>query len=156
VSVVRLRTLALVLVAAGVVALWATLPGCDGKNDSGGPTSAAPALGATDAILSRAFDERASGLEVEGAGTVVRVLADDERGSRHQRFIIRLDSGQTLLVAHNIDIAPRIPALAEGDAVAFRGEYEWNSQGGTVHWTHDDPSGDHPGGWLRSGGTTYR
>jgi hypothetical protein len=156
VSVVRLRTLALVLVAAGVVALWATLPGCDGKNDSGGPTSAAPALGATDAILSRAFDERASGLEVEGAGTVVRVLADDERGSRHQRFIIRLDSGQTLLVAHNIDIAPRIPDLAEGDAVAFRGEYEWNSQGGTVHWTHDDPSGDHPGGWLRSGGTTYR
>ena len=122
----------------------------------GGPKGNAPTLGATDEILSRAFDERSSGVEVEGAGTVVRVLADDERGSRHQRFIVRLDSGQTLLVAHNIDLAPRVPDLAAGDVVAFRGEYEWNAQGGTIHWTHDDPSGDHPGGWLRSGGTTYR
>ena len=155
-SVVRPRTLALMLLVAGVAALWSMLPGCGTQADDGGPKSTAPILGASDETLSRAFDDRASGVEVEGAGTVVRVLADDERGSRHQRFIVRLDSGQTLLVAHNIDLAPRVPDLAEGDVVAFRGEYEWSPQGGTVHWTHDDPSGDHPGGWLRSGGTTYR
>ena len=155
-SAVRSRTLALVLLAAGVAALWPALPGCGTQTDSGGPKGNAPILGATDEILSRAFDDRSPGVEVEGAGTVVRVLPDDERGSRHQRFIVRLDSGQTLLVAHNIDLAPRIPDLAEGDVVAFRGEYEWSEQGGTIHWTHDDPAGDHPGGWLRSGGTTYR
>lgn len=43
---------------------------------------------------------------------VVRVLADDERGSRHQRFIIRPDSAQTLLVAHNI---PLSTAVRSGD-----------------------------------------
>ena len=29
-------------------------------------------------------------------------------------------------------------------------------QGGTVHWTHHDPSGDHAAGWLRHGGRVYR
>jgi hypothetical protein len=154
--VARPRAIALVLFAAGVIALWSTLPGCATQTGGGGSKSNAPTLGATDETLARAFDERASGVEVEGAGTVTRMLADDARGSRHQRFILRLDSGQTLLVAHNIDLAPKVPDLAEGDVVAFRGEYEWSRQGGTVHWTHDDPSGDHPGGWLRSGGRTYR
>ena len=95
-------------------------------------------------------------LEVEGAGRVERLLADDEEGSRHQRFILRLASGQTLLVAHNIDVAPRIADLRVGDGVAFRGVYEWSEQGGTVHWTHHDPSGDHAAGWLRHGGRTYQ
>ena len=35
-----------------------------------------------DAALARAFDTRASDLEVEGQGTVVRVLADDELGEQ--------------------------------------------------------------------------
>jgi Protein of unknown function (DUF3465). len=50
-------------------------------------------------------------------------LPDDEQGSRHQRFILRLASGRTLLVAHNIDLAPRIDGLQVGDQVAFSGEY---------------------------------
>ena len=37
---------------------------------------------------------------LESSGTVMRVLADDDDGSRHQRFILRLGSGQTVLVAH--------------------------------------------------------
>ena len=49
-----------------------------------------------------------------------------------RRFILALDSGQTLLVAHNIDIAPRVVALAAGTLVSFSGEYEWNSRG----WRH--------------------
>lgn len=109
-----------------------------------------------DAALARAYDRRESNIEVEGEGTVAKVLRDDTDGSRHQRFILRLDSKQTLLVAHNIDLSRRIEGLKAGDRVAFRGEYEWNAAGGVLHWTHADPAGRHPAGWLRRDGTTYR
>jgi hypothetical protein len=110
----------------------------------------------SDQILARAFTGQTSGIQVEGAGEVTRILADDHDGSRHQRFIIRLASTQTLLVAHNIDLAPRIAALKVGDKVLFNGEYEWNSQGGIIHWTHRDPNGSHVGGWIKHAGRTYQ
>lgn len=87
---------------------------------------------------------------------MTKVLRDDREGSRHQRFILRTDSGQSLLVAHNIDIAPRINGLREGDTVEFFGEYEWNPKGGVIHWTHRDPDHKHVGGWLRHQGRTYQ
>jgi hypothetical protein len=105
--------------------------------------------------LQRAFLARASNVQVEGEGVVTKVLADDNDGSRHQRFILALASGQTLLIAHNIDLAPRLDALREGDTVRFFGEYEWNNKGGVLHWTHRDPAGRHPGGWLEYGGRRY-
>jgi len=94
--------------------------------------------------------------QLEGSGIVVKVLADDNDGSRHQRFILRRESGGTVLVAHNIDVAPRIPALRQGDTVFFFGEFEWNSKGGVVHWTHHDPAGRHVAGWLKHEGQTYQ
>lgn len=102
-----------------------------------------------------AFEKRLSDIQVEGQGIVVKTLPDDRKGRRHQRFILKLDSGQTLLVAHNIDLAPRIASLAKGDQVAFFGEYEWNTQGGVLHWTHHDPQGRHVSGWLEHKGVRY-
>jgi len=110
----------------------------------------------SDAVIENAFANRLSNLQVEGQGTVVKVLPDDGNGSRHQRFILRLGSGQTLLVAHNIDLAARVDALRAGDTVGFYGEYEWNPKGGVIHWTHRDPQGRHPAGWLRHDGQTYQ
>ena len=109
-----------------------------------------------DGSVARLFQEHRSGEMVEGAGTVERVLRDDQEGSRHQRFILRLDSGHTLLVSHNIDLAPRVAGLQGGDEVLFRGQYEWNESGGVLHWTHHDPDGRRQGGWLRHEGATYR
>ena len=103
------------------------------------------------AVLAEAYRNRQSDLQVTGEGVVRRVLADDRDGDRHQRFVLELSSGQTVLVAHNIDLAPRIPDLAPGDRVAFNGEYEWNEQGGIIHWTHLDPAGRHEHGWLERG-----
>ncbi len=100
--------------------------------------------------------EYQSGAQVQGAGRVVRILADDNDGSRHQRFIIELPSGRTLLIAHNINLASRIPDLATGDEVRFYGEFEENPQGGVIHWTHHDPEGTHVAGWLQHDGATYR
>ena len=117
-------------------------------------------LGFTDpgsgAALSAAFENRQSDLQVHAEGKVLRILSDDNDGSRHQRFILRLDSGQTILVAHNIDLAPRIVSLRTGDSVEFVGEYEWNPEGGVIHWTHRDPGGTHVDGWLKHGERTYQ
>ena len=77
----------------------------------------------------------------------MRLLPDDDEGSRHQRFVIQLGNRQTLLIAHNIDLARRIP-VGLGDRIRFRGVYEWNDLGGLVHWTHDDPLGVELGGWI--------
>lgn len=103
-----------------------------------------------------AYENRQSNLQLSGQGVVEKLLSDDLDGSRHQRFILRLASGQTLLVAHNIDLAPRINDLKVGDMVAFYGEYEWNQRGGVIHWTHHDPRGRHPHGWLKHRGVTYQ
>lgn len=109
-----------------------------------------------DDALARAFSSRAHGISVQGFGTVERILADDSEGDRHQRFILRMPSGQTVLIAHNIDIAPRVDPLAEGDKISFSGEYEWNAKGGVVHWTHHDPWGDHEAGWLEQAGQRFQ
>lgn len=107
-------------------------------------------------LIQNAFTEQKSGVQVQGEGVVSKILADDSEGSRHQRFILTLPSGQTLLVAHNIDLAPRVASLKVGDFVAFNGVYEWNAKGGVIHWTHHDPAGRHEVGWLRHAGQTYQ
>lgn len=123
---------------------WRALPQVAGDPSGGEGTLAA------------AWEDGASGVWVEGEGTVVRVLDDDRQGSPHQRFILSVSEGHTLLISHNIDLAPRVEPLRVGDAVEFRGRYEWNPQGGVVHWTHHDPDGRLPGGWLESGGSRVR
>ena len=130
--------------------LLITLGACGGASpgDDAGSDS--------DAILAAAFKDRVHDLQVQGRGVVMRLLSDDADGDRHQRFIVRLDSGQTLLVAHNIDVAPRVEGLAVGDEIAFSGVYEWSAEGGTIHWTHGDPDGDHAPGWLRHDAKTYQ
>jgi len=142
----------LTLVAFVVLLLYA------GLNRYGAPQRSSTVVTGndTDQMLAKAFAAQKSGFQVEGQGTVRRLLPDDTDGGRHQRFIIRLGSGQTLLVAHNIDLAPRIVGLRDGDSVLFNGEYEWNSQGGVIHWTHRDPDGRHVDGWIKHGGRTYQ
>ena len=118
--------------------------------------SSGPAPHVDDSAIARAFASRTSDIQVEGEGTVIRLLPDDLNGARHQRFIVELASGQTLLFAHNIDIAPRINGLEVGDNVRFSGEYVWNAKGGVVHWTHHDPQGRHAAGWVIHNGKTYK
>lgn len=107
-------------------------------------------------IIDKAYSEKRSDVQVQGVGVVVKVLSDDNKGSRHQRFLLKLSSKLTLLVAHNIDLAPRIENLKEGDSVEFYGEYEWNDKGGVIHWTHHDPRKKHKDGWLKHNGQIYQ
>lgn len=112
--------------------------------------------GNSDAEIADVFSSHDSNRQITGKGIVVKLLPDDNNGSRHQKFIIRLASGQTLLVAHNIDLAPRVASIREGDSVNFSGEYEWNEKGGVLHWTHRDPNGSHAAGWLEHNGKKYQ
>ena len=124
---------------------------------SAGTTSTSTTTaGRADDSLAAAFENHRSNVQVQGGGSVTRILSDDNEGSRHQRFIVRLASGQTVLIAHNIDLADRVSSLKPGDPVEFYGEYEWNERGGVIHWTHRDPRHSHVDGWIKHNGHTYR
>lgn len=107
-------------------------------------------------ILQQAFENQTSNIQVEGKGIVLKILREDTNGRKHQKFLLKLESGQTILIAHNIDLSSRIENLKVGDEIIFYGEYEWNHKGGVIHWTHHDPSGRHINGWLKHQGKTYQ
>jgi len=149
--VLRKRLTLLLLAAA--LAWWSA------DRDYGEPptadAAAGTAAGFSDDPLLTAFSARHSKVQIESEGIVERILADDHDGSRHQRFILRGPSGTTVLVAHNIDLAPRVPGLEPGAPIRFNGEYEWNQRGGVIHWTHRAPRNDHAHGWLEYQGRRY-
>lgn len=102
------------------------------------------------------FEQQQSNDQLEVTGEVIKLLTDDHVGKRHQRFLIKLETGLSLLVAHNIDLADRIETLKEGDIVTVYGEYEWNERGGVLHWTHHDPDKRHVDGWIKHQGQVYQ
>lgn len=110
----------------------------------------------SDELLANLFADNLGGVQVYGNGVVISILADDLNDSRHQRFIIELNSNQTLLISHNIDFSPKINELSLGDRIEFFGEYEWNDKGGVIHWTHQDPDGIHAGGWILHNNIIYQ
>ena len=116
----------------------------------------APEARNANAALHEVIAQKRGGATVCGTGQVSKVLKDDTEGSRHQRFILDIGARQTVLVAHNIDLAPRLPDLQVADSVAFCGQYETNARGGVIHWTHRDPGGRHADGWLELRGKRYQ
>lgn len=90
-----------------------------------------------DAKNQQAFQTQKNNIQLQSSGTVKVVLVDDNNGSRHQKFILQLQNGLTVLVAHNIDLNPHIDGLQKGDTVGFYEEYEYSEKGGLIHWiTH--------------------
>ena len=116
--------------------------------------SAGHNIAVADNGVQQAYAAHRSGQWLETSGRISRVLRDDNEGARHQKFILELDDGHTVLVSHNIDLASRIPAR-QGLSLRVRGRYEWTERGGVIHWTHHDPDGREPGGWIRVDGLRY-
>lgn len=106
--------------------------------------------------LKQAIQQQRSNVQLEVSGTVYKLFADDLEGSRHQKFLIKTADGHSLLIVHNIDLAPRINSLQKGDSLSVFGEYEWNEKGGLIHWTHHDPAGRHIAGWIKHQGQLYQ
>jgi hypothetical protein len=109
----------------------------------------------SNAEIEQAFKAKKSDVQVSGHGVVIKLLKDDDKGSRHQKFLVKINAQQTLLFAHNIDLAPRVP-LQTGDEISFYGEYVYNPKGGVMHWTHHAPQGDHVAGWVMHNGIKYQ
>jgi len=105
------------------------------------------------------FKAHRSSVWVTTEGKVKLLLADDNKGSRHQQFILELDAARkfTVKVAHNIDDAPYVP-LKRGDTIQIKGRYEFNEIGGVIHFTHraDRPTKRTPGGWIEYKGQRYQ
>ncbi len=134
--------------------------GGDSKQSGGStPTSgprAGTRVGASDDLsIVSAIKNQLSGAIVEGSGTVIKILPDDNDESPHQRFLIKLASGDVVKISHNIDVAKRLPIEVK-DTVEFRGQFEWNDLGAAVHWTHRDLRGKHEDGWLKHRGKVYQ
>ena len=148
------RTLA-VLALAILVALARQVGWLDDAGaGAGAPPSVAAPTDSGNATLERAIEARASGVMMTVEARVKKTLPDDLDGSRHQRFLLDVGGGRTVLVAHNIDLAERVP-LDRDDVVRIRGQFEWNDRGGVLHWTHHDPRGRHPGGWIEHAGRRF-
>ncbi len=75
--------------------------------------------------------------------------------SRHEAFTCRTSGGTALEVVSNVDLAPPVPVTV-GDRISVRGELvNDRGRGPLVHWTHHDPAGRHPGGWIDLHGSRY-
>ncbi len=125
-------------------------------NKTTGQVQPASATANMDAgAISEAFSAHRNLPQVQGSGMVVKVLKDDTKGLQHQKFLLKVSDNITILIAHNLDLAARVEDIHEGDVIEFKGEYIYTPKGGTVHWTHKDPRGNHQAGWLKHNGKTY-
>ena len=107
----------------------------------------------SDSQIEQLIKSRVSGKMVTIEATVIKLLKDDLKGDKHQKMILK-NANNTLLLAHNIDIAARVPAK-KGDLLLIKGQYEWNEKGGLLHWTHRSNS-SHPAGWIKHNNKTYQ
>ena len=127
--------------------------------DRNAPVSRQPDIASSPAVtsgqnsLAELIRNKRSNVIIEASGVVTKVLPDDNEGDRHQRLLVEVGAN-TILIAHNIDLAPRVPAR-EGDTIRFKGEYEYNDRGGVIHWTHRNTNRNHAAGWIESGGKRY-
>jgi len=115
-----------------------------------------PSLLASEQGIIDAQAQRLRKVEVITSAQVWRLLPPEEnsKGFRHQRFLIRLNNGTTVLVANDLTMGQMVP-LKVGEIVEMKGEYIWTRRGGVLHWTHhtDDR---HVGGWIRLGKQIYQ
>ena len=125
-----------------LLAIWLALSftACHAPNNAQ-PLESTPVFSSTNmdaGAIVEAYSAHRNVPQVQGSGIVVKVLKDDTNGLQHQKFLLKVSDNITILIAHNIDLAPRVDDIHEGDTVSFKGEYIYTPKGGTVHWTHKE------------------
>jgi hypothetical protein len=108
-----------------------------------------------DSQVIEAQEEHLNKVELTVRAKVKKILPTDTEGLPHERFLLELSNRTTVLVAHDLKMAPSVP-IQEGDMPIIRGEYIWNERGGVIHWTHHTDTPRHEGGWIFLNGTRYQ
>ncbi len=145
-----------ILLSLLIVALGLTCTESGANNYFGNNTNQA-VINATldDQAVLAAQAQHAIKLEVTVVAKVKKLLAEDVQGLPHQRFLIELSNGSTVLIAHDLKMAPVVP-IKPGDVVCIHGEYIWNKLGGLIHWTHHSDTPRHEDGWIDFNGLRYQ
>lgn len=107
-----------------------------------------------DAEAIRAQNQQLIKVPITVTAPVKKMLRYDDRGVPHEKFLLQLSNGSTILVAHNTQMAPFVPIQA-GDIVTVSGEFIWNAKGGLIHWTHHTDTPKHAGGYIDFNGKRY-
>jgi len=147
----RAGTLATVLALVSIVCLCSS---CSIQKTRQ-PATIASSTVSDDSQIVQAEQAHSINMEVTGKATVKVLLPDDTVPPRHQRFVLELSNGSTVLVAHNIDEAEKVPVDA-GKSVVVHGVYIWKETGGVIHWTHHSDSFKHQGGWIEYASKHYQ
>jgi hypothetical protein len=96
--------------------------------------------------------------EVNFSGTVLtrpHFFWGNRTHAVHEAFDVRADDGHRLEVVDNVSLAPRVP-VDPGDRVTIQGVLVPDAhRGPLVHWTHHDPAGHHPDGFIVLRGQVY-
>lgn len=121
---------------------------------SNAPGQSANQTAAGDAQAIRAQQLQLVKVPLTVTAPVKKMLKYDDRGLPHEKFLLSLSNGATILVAHNTKMAPYVPIQA-GDLVTVHGEFIWNAKGGLIHWTHHSDSQSHEGGYIDFNGKRY-
>jgi hypothetical protein len=96
--------------------------------------------------------------EVIAHGMVADVFGESEGPSgEHEGYLLKLDGDCDLLlrVETNTSITGPIPIRPRQELIV-KGEYEFDPEGGVLHWTHHDPSARHIAGYVVIGSRTYQ
>lgn len=109
-------------------------------------------VGQDDILAAQANQDRK--VELTFSAPVCRLLPDDTKGLPHQLFLVQLNNGSMVKIAHDTKYAPHVP-IRPGDLVTIKGEFIYNRKGGVVHWTHHSDTPRHEGGYIEFGGKRY-
>jgi hypothetical protein len=83
---------------------------------------------------------------------VDRVLGERSgRSGVHEGFVIAVQT-QTFKVEDNVNVTGPVP-LQRGDVITLLGQLECDDD--VVHWTHRDPRGRHPSGYIEVNSKLY-
>lgn len=138
------------IIISGCANAQTQAPGAPPKDQLGNQSASASG----DAAAIRAQQLQLVKVPLTVTAPVKKMLRYDDRGLPHEKFLLVLSTGSTILVAHNTKMAPYVP-IQSGDIVTVKGEFIWNEKGGLIHWTHHTDTPNHEGGYIEFNGKRY-
>jgi len=104
--------------------------------------------------ITSAWHKKSSNLLVEVDARVVLLLPNRDDIKKLQRFLVELENGHRLEVAHDLELSENVP-VGVSSLIRLKGEFDYNENGGLIHWTHADPAGNRDGGWIEHNDMRY-